>query len=182
MQPSRTRLICRARNRFNPSIALWQHFVEASLSKPRDRRQLSTATQVAQHATNANSKDTGAESPRLPEARNPRDAQVASKMAAEKAGAEPLPFRKMTTVKGRWLPSKVEAAIAKNVKAQQANHQTSKAESEKLLADARGAFAKSESYKGVVVKPMVSKTLIKESALPWCLKKEDRTAVPGLDR
>jgi hypothetical protein len=76
MQRSHTGLICRAHDRFNPSIALWQHFVQANPSKPRDRRQLSTATPATQDDATAHGKHAESESSTSPEARDAQRSQV----------------------------------------------------------------------------------------------------------
>jgi non-canonical poly(A) RNA polymerase PAPD5/7 len=181
MQLSQTRLTCRAHNRFNPSTALWQHFVQASPANPRDRRQLSTATKAAPDDANASTKDAQSESASPPEARHAHDIEVTTGKTAERPSAEPSPWqlRKMTTVKGRWLPTKAESSIAKNIHLQNIN---TEAESESQLQIARDAFAKSKDYKGVVVRPVVSGEPIKESELPWCTNKEDGETISGFNR
>ena len=181
MQPSHTRLICRAHNRFNPSIALWQHFVQANPSKPRDRRQLSTATPAVQDDTTTDSKHVEPESPSPPEARDPHGSEAETGEVAEEPSAESWTLRKMTTTKGQWLPSKADASIAKNKELRSASPKALLKERGKLLANARSAFRKSKSYTGVIVKPMMNETPIKESTLPWCLNKADR-AIPGMQR
>ena len=179
MQLSRTRLICRAHNRFNPSIALWQHFVQASPSTPRDRRQLSTATEAAQDGANSRSKNDSSQ------ARDAQDTDVVTENAAEKHSAEgkaeSLPVRRMTTVKGRWLSSKVEVSIAKNKHLKRTNPTPSNVEYQDQLVIARDAFAKSQDYEGVVVRPIVAGK-VRESALPWCVNMEGEPTMTGMDR
>ncbi|KAL1794160.1 hypothetical protein ACET3X_007581 [Alternaria dauci] len=168
MQRSCTGLVCRAHDRFNPSIALWQHFVQANPSKPRDRRQLSTATPAAQDAATTNGKHAG------------------SKAETEEPAKEPtatlLRLRKMTTTKGGWKPNKGKASSVENIKLRKEVVKASRKEREKMLADTIDAFGKSKDYKGVVVEPMVGETAIKESALPWCVKKKEEGAIPGISR
>lgn len=178
MQLSRTRLICRAHNRFNPSIALWQHFVQPGSPGPRDRRQLSTATEAAQDRANSSSKGDSSR------ARDPQDTGIVTENAAETSNAESgqLPVRKMTTVKGRWLSSKAEVSIAKNKHLKRTKPDTSNVESQDQLAIARDAFAKSQDYQGVVVRPIVGGKPIRESALPWCVNMEGEPTMTGMDR
>jgi non-canonical poly(A) RNA polymerase PAPD5/7 len=97
------------------------------------------------------------------------------------ASAKPWELRKMRTTKGRWLPSKAEVSIPKNKASNAANAKALVKQHNELLTDTRGAFEKSKDYKGVVVKPMIHKRPIKESALPWCLEGEE-SAVSGNSR
>lgn len=170
MQQSRTRLVCRADNRFTPAIALWEHFVGPHLPNLRRHRYQhrfsSTATEPTQHGTEQDGATTG---------------DVGAKEVAEESGTVPaLKVRRMTTVKGQWLPSKVDASIAKNKMLLYASREVSLTEPEKLLAVARAAFEESKEYEGVVVKPMVSTTPIKESALPWCVRRST-SGIPAMD-
>jgi non-canonical poly(A) RNA polymerase PAPD5/7 len=87
----------------------------------------------------------------------------------------------MTTDRGTWHPSKVEASIARNLQYVYATRQSSMNEPEKLLAAARAAFEDGRDYEGVVVQPMQHPTPVKESALPWSLAEEERT-IAGMDR
>lgn len=86
----------------------------------------------------------------------------------------------MTTVKGHWLPSKVDASIAKNKMQLYASRQVSLTTPEKLLAVARAAFDDSKEYEGLAVKPMVGTKPIKESALPWCIR-DSTSGMPVMD-
>ncbi|KAG9190404.1 non-canonical poly(A) RNA polymerase PAPD5/7 [Alternaria panax] len=183
MQPPHPRLICRAHNSFSPSIALWQHFVQAHPFNPRDRRQLSTATQAAQDDAAIESKHVGPDSPTPSEARPVQKSQLETEDAAKNTAAKrsKMKMRKVKTTKGKWLPSKAAASTTKNKKLKGAIPEALLKQRTELLDTARSAFNRSQSYKGVVVKPMVSEAAIKESELPWCLKKEDR-AVPGMER
>ncbi|EUC37969.1 hypothetical protein COCCADRAFT_84098 [Bipolaris zeicola 26-R-13] len=180
MQHSRARLICRAHNRFTPSIVLWEHFVGPHLLQ----RFSSTATGPTQHVL-----DNGATTSEV--VANPQDdngaqqSDTEAQQTTEKPSAGPAPHvRRMTTVKGRWLPDKAQVSIAKNKAAKSARQEESLTGSEKLLATAREAFAQSKEYTGVVVQPMVSTIAIKESSLPWCLDKtaRDSSAMDLLDK
>ncbi|KAI4622267.1 hypothetical protein J4E83_005009 [Alternaria metachromatica] len=177
MQLSRTRLICRAHNRFNPSIALWQHFVQPGSPGPRDRRQLSTATETAQDGANSSSKGDNTH------ARDAQASEAVTDNAAEPPNAEAkqLPVRRMTTVKGRWLSSKVEVSIAKNKHLKRTMPTPSNVEYQDQLVTAKDAFAKSQDYEGVVVRPIVVGK-VRESALPWCVNMEGEPTMTGLDR
>lgn len=177
MQLSRTRLICRAHNRFNPSLALWQHFVQPGSPGPRDRRQLSTATEAAQDGANSSSKGDNSH------ARDAQASEVVTDNAAEPPNAEAkqLPVRRMTTVKGRWLSSKVEVSIAKNKHLKRTMPTPSNVEYQDQLVTARDAFAKSQDYEGVVVRPIVVGK-VRESALPWCVNMEGEPTMTGMDR
>ena len=179
MQLSRTRLICRAHNRFNPSIALWQHFVQPGSPGPRDRRQLSTATEAAQDGASPSSKGDNTQ------AHDAQASEVVTENAAEKqsaeAKAESLLVRRMTTVKGRWLSSKVEVSIAKNKHLKRTTPTPSNVEDQDQLVIARDAFAKSQDYEGVVVRPIVAGK-VRESALPWCVNMEGEPTMTGMDR
>ncbi|CAN9161581.1 unnamed protein product [Alternaria alternata] len=181
MQRSHTGLICRAHDRFNPSIALWQHFVQANPSKPRDRRQLSTATPATQYDPSSHGKHAESESSTSPEARDAQRSQVETREPEKEPTAKPWKLRMMRTDKGPWLSSKVAVSTAKNKKLRREAPKALLKEHEKLLAAARHAHSKLESYKGVIVQPMMSETSIKESQLPWCLNEKDR-ALPGISR
>ncbi|KAI4945190.1 hypothetical protein J4E91_008168 [Alternaria rosae] len=88
----------------------------------------------------------------------------------------------MTTVKGRWLSSKAEVSIAKNKHLKRTKPDTSNLEPQDQLAIARDAFAKSQDYQGVVVRPIVGGKPIRESALPWCVNMEGEPIMTGMDR
>ncbi|EUC49565.1 hypothetical protein COCMIDRAFT_84282 [Bipolaris oryzae ATCC 44560] len=177
MQHSRARLICRAHNRFTPSIALWEHFVRPHLPQ----RFSSTATGPTQHGLDNRPTATGAiANPQ--DGNGPRQSEAEAQQTIEKPSVESaLHVRRMTTARGRWLPGKAQASIAKNkAAAKQALQEESLTGPEKLLATAREAFAQSKEYEGVVVQPMVSTIAIKESSLPWCLDKNARDE-PAMD-
>jgi non-canonical poly(A) RNA polymerase PAPD5/7 len=194
MQPSHTRLICRAHNRFTPSIALWQHFVAPDYPTTHQQRHSSSATEPVQDGAGTNR--TGANGTPL----NAQEASGVHNSEAEvettkDAGAEPKStntepkdksaapaweVRRPTTVKGRWLP-KVDSSIQKNLRVQDEARKAAFAESGALLAVARAAFDDAKEYDGVVVKPMQNARPVKESELPWCLRKPERT-VSGIDR
>lgn len=197
MQTSHTRLVCRAHNCYTPSIALWQHFVLCSPPIPRRRRLLSTATEAAQTGAGADSNSAHVEETLtgpgkangLQEAKNDGGKVVVepSGEPAENLSEEPsttpareFKLRKMTTVKGRFQPTKVEASIVKNKNARKASREASLSEPEKLLAKVREAFNESKDYEGVVVMPMVPATPIQESSLPWCVNRERTNS--GMDR
>ncbi|USP75110.1 Terminal nucleotidyltransferase 4A [Curvularia clavata] len=170
MPPSRTRLVCRAHNRFTPATALWEHFVGPHLPNLRLRlhqhRFSSTATEPAHHGADADNAATG---------------EVGAKGVQQEPGTKPaLNIRRMTTAKGHWLPHKVDASIAKNKMQLYASREVSLTGPEKLLAVARAAFEDSKEYEGLAVKPMVSTKPIKESALPWCLR-DSRSSMPAMD-
>jgi hypothetical protein len=87
----------------------------------------------------------------------------------------------MTTLKGTWHPSKVEASIARNLQYVYATRQSSMNEVEELLATARSAFQDGRDYDGAVVQSMQHPTPIRESALPWSLPREDMN-IMGMER
>ncbi|EMD66692.1 hypothetical protein COCSADRAFT_84996 [Bipolaris sorokiniana ND90Pr] len=170
MQHSRAHLICRAHNRFTPTIALWEHFVGPHLPQ----RFSSTATAPAQHVLD-NGPTTTEVVANVQEDNGAQQSETEAQQTIEKPSAGSAPHvRKMTTVKGRWLPEKAQVSIAKNKVAKHTRQEESLTGPEKLLATAREAFAQSKEYKGVVVQPMVSTIAIKESSLPWCLDKTAR--------
>jgi non-canonical poly(A) RNA polymerase PAPD5/7 len=177
MKPSRTRLTCRAHNRFSPSIVLWQHFVGLDRPCLAQQRPSSTAAKVAQSTRN---NDYGL--------LNSRDASGLTQTKAHSAQEEHEPHekskvtvRKTLATKGTWHATKVEASTIKNVQKQYDARKASVTASEQLLATARAAFEAAEDYTGVVVQPIMHPTPIKDSSLPWCLPKEERT-MPGIDR
>ncbi|KAH7349104.1 hypothetical protein BKA66DRAFT_575997 [Pyrenochaeta sp. MPI-SDFR-AT-0127] len=174
MQPSRTRLICRAHNRFTPSIALWQHYIAPNQPLLSQLRFSSSATEASYN----NADKDGS----LFKAHEASELETREGDVATEGKETPTPkIRKMTTVKGRWQSSKVNASIIKNVQKQYDSRKVSLTEPEKLLAIARAAFEATEDYEGIVVKPMVNPKPVKESQLPWCLKQEERT-MSGIDR
>ncbi|KAE8839758.1 hypothetical protein PTNB73_04169 [Pyrenophora teres f. teres] len=201
MQPSHTRLICRAHNRYTPSIALWHHFVLSSLPTTPRQRLLSTVTEAAQAGTGANpdnahtketliapgeangSQQTKKEGGQVAVRPSGEPAENSSTKPAEESSTAPpknVSIRRMTTVKGRFLGSKKEASITTNRHAQNVDRETSLTGPEKLLAKTREAFSEARDYEGVVVMPMVPTTPIKESWLPWCVNRDRATS--GLHR
>jgi non-canonical poly(A) RNA polymerase PAPD5/7 len=166
MKPPRTRLTCRAHNRFSPSIALWEHFSGSTYrSLPPTQRLASTAAEGPRDGTN---RDTRLKAEDAPKGNSQNDAPA------------PL-IRRMTTLKGTWHPSKVEASIARNLQYVYATRQSSMNKVEELLATARSAFQDGRDYDGAVVQSMQHPTLVRESALPWSLPREDMNIV-GMER
>jgi non-canonical poly(A) RNA polymerase PAPD5/7 len=156
MQPSRTRLICRAHNRFTPSIALWQHFVGPSRPPPQQQqqqqqRQSSSAAEPVQHGANNNTSTTSL-------------------------------IRRPTTAKGTFYANKVDASKAKNRAKTHYNRQATLTQADKLLAATRAAFDAAEDYTGVVVQSKVPEQSVKESALPWCAQSDEERKLNGMDR
>ncbi|KAF2853665.1 hypothetical protein T440DRAFT_443296 [Plenodomus tracheiphilus IPT5] len=177
MQSSRTRLTCRAHNRFTPSVALWQHFIapgpqqRLSSTAPQTPRQEATSSpqHVAPHEASqavGNVADLGA---------------VQHHPKPEKQQGQ-YPIRRLLTSKGVFLEDKRAASILKNQKALRQTRQASLNGPEDLLAVSKAAFDASEDYKGVAVAPMVNPNPVKESDLPWCLPREERTSMPAMDR
>jgi non-canonical poly(A) RNA polymerase PAPD5/7 len=164
MKPSRTRLTCRAHNRFSPAIVLWQHFVGPGRPLLSHQRLFST-TETTHGGANEN-------------------AQFEEENAPKEDGEHDhstTKIRRMTTDRGTWHPSKVEASIARNLQYVYATRQSSMNKPEKLLATARAAYEDGKGYDGVVVQPIQHPTPVRESALPWNLTEEERT-VSGIDR
>ena len=201
MQPSHTRLICRAHNRYTPSIALWQHFVLSSSPTPPRQRLLSTATDAAQAGAGTDTNNPPAkQTPIEPggangfqQAKNGRGdaagrpsgepAENSSEEPATESSTDPerkLGVRKMTTAKGQFQVKRAETSVLKNKHAQNGSREASLTEPEKLLAKVREAFNQSRDYEGIVVMPMVPTTPIKESSLPWCVHRE--RPILGMDR
>ncbi|KAF1848555.1 uncharacterized protein K460DRAFT_375402 [Cucurbitaria berberidis CBS 394.84] len=180
MQSSRTRLICRAHNRFTPSIVLWQHFVAPNPPILNNQQRLSSSATGTTGASQGRATDNGL-------TLDPHETSSLQQFESEIAASEditlrPAPtIRKTPTARGHWFETKVEASIAKNVRTKYDSRQASLNASEELLASARAAFELSSDYEGIVVQPMASRKAIKESSLPWCLKDEERT-MSGIDR
>jgi non-canonical poly(A) RNA polymerase PAPD5/7 len=188
MQPSHTRLICRAHNRFTPSIALWQHFVVPNRPATHQQRHVSSASGAAQDGADTNSTNVNGTPLNVQDAsgRPQSEAEVKKPKARsaepEHANAEPrLRIIKKNTDKGVFHPYKTDASIQKNKQLREDARDTALAESDRLLSIARAAYDDAKEYTGVVVKPIVNATPVKESALPWCLRKTER-AVAGMDR
>ncbi|KAH7081710.1 hypothetical protein BKA63DRAFT_404886 [Paraphoma chrysanthemicola] len=171
MKPSPNRLICRAPNRFTPSIVLWQHFVGPNHHTLYQQRFSSHVTEAVQNAA-------GTEHAAV----SPLEASGLSQLKAE-SGQEPGPFtiRRTRTGKGEWHNSKRDVTISKNIADKNATQHDRLSASEQLLAVARAAFDASEDYKGLVVQPMVHPASFRESNLPWCLPAHERT-MSGIDR
>jgi non-canonical poly(A) RNA polymerase PAPD5/7 len=179
MQPSRTRLTCRAHNRFNPSLALWQHFVASTPSTlHQQQRPSSTATQAS------SSYDTGNGEPHhTHEISSPQQLETAAPDHDEQNKPSSIRARKMTTVKGRWFPSKAGTSIAKNMRQSQVTRQQSSNQSEVLLSHTKRAFQDSEDYEAVVVRPRLHPVPNEETSLPWSATVEERASQgPALDR
>jgi non-canonical poly(A) RNA polymerase PAPD5/7 len=185
MQPTRTRLVCRAHNRFTPSIALWQHFVTPERPARLHQRLASSATYAVGNGVQTAS----------PEPHGYDESSALDKLEAElmrnheprsnTTGTTTTRFtrvRKPKSIKDtNWKPNKVEASIAKN-KARLADaREASIAENQRLLSTAKAAFEQAQDYTGVVVMPMIKSQPPKESDLPWCVEK-DGAAMTGVER
>ncbi|KAF2027911.1 hypothetical protein EK21DRAFT_102237 [Setomelanomma holmii] len=178
MKPSHTRLICRAPNRFTPSIALWQHFIGPQQHIPSQPRFSSTVSEAVQDSTSSDNTVPGpGDSGPLQEEAETRNVLTQNKPSNNAKSV----IRKTTTVKGIWHPDKRDASISKNIDTKHAARQASVEAAEQLLTAAKTAFDEGKDYKGVVVQPMLNATTVKESKLPWCLAPEERTIL-GIDR
>ncbi|KAF2134874.1 hypothetical protein P153DRAFT_329689 [Dothidotthia symphoricarpi CBS 119687] len=177
MQPLRNRLICRAHNRFSPSIALWQHFVAPSRPLLLQQRLSSSTTEATQDNGTQDVGGIGSQ-----------EAIKINKSGAESGGEgqqegridkQPqLKIKKKKTQKGKWFPTPVEASIAKNI---QKSIDKGPAEHREMLATARAAFNQAEDYEGVVVKPIFHPKPVWEKALPWCVSEEEMQ-LDGIER
>ncbi|KAH7091088.1 hypothetical protein FB567DRAFT_264407 [Paraphoma chrysanthemicola] len=171
MKPFPNRLICRAPNRFTPSIVLWQHFVGPNHHTLYHQRLSSHVTEAVQNAAGIDHATV-----------SPQETSGLSQLKAE-SGQEQgsWSIRRTTTGKGEWRKNKRDVTISRNIAAKKSAQQDRQTASEKLLADARAAFDAAEDYKGVVVEPMVHPASFRESSLPWCLPTHERT-MSGIDR
>jgi len=167
MKPHRVRQICRSRNPFTPSIALWQHFV-LPCHPLRQQRSLSTATET----TPSSIPDAEAEAPPLtapaPEntPQSPSDQQNTPRRAIRKIDGNPL--RKVLDKKGEHaFASPKLASIHKNANARAEQHVGKTAQ---LLTKAKLAFDEAEDYEGVAVEAMAASRAVKENKLPWCVR------------
>lgn len=158
MQPSHSRLRCRAPNSFTPATALWQHFVAPTRPVPPPRLSLS-----APHGAQRRSESSG------------------SAGKAHAVSAPAFEIRRVETATGNFFATKREASIAKNVQKVFEERQATLTAPERLLAIARAAYEAAEDYEGVVVQPMVHPTPVRESSLPWCLPQAERT-MSAMDR
>jgi non-canonical poly(A) RNA polymerase PAPD5/7 len=169
MQPPSVRLVCRARNSFSPSTALWQHFVVPNQHLLRHGRYSSSVAAATQDTTTTNT-----EHHAFPEA-----------TAAEKLHIEPegnqdttLPIRKVRSIYSNFVRSKRTASIRRNVQeklsAGVAASQESMAAIGQLLINTTDSYAQGKSYQGVAVKPVVSEIGIKPRFLPWCIPSAER--------
>ena len=161
MQPLRTRLTCRAHNRFTPSIALWQHFVVPNRPNFHKQRHASSAAEAVYESGLGHGN-----LPDSPGASRPEHVESATTATAQGNEQQELKIRRLTTVKGT-RPKKISQDPPSDV--------------DKLLAATKAAFKQAKDYEGVVVKPMVNPQPIKESQLPWCFKLEERD-ISGIDR
>ncbi|KAH8724499.1 hypothetical protein GQ44DRAFT_708785 [Phaeosphaeriaceae sp. PMI808] len=177
MKPSHSRLTCRAHNRFSPSTALWQYFVGAHRSFLHHRQHLSTTT--TQAPTDGTSEQLHPARPK-----NETDlTQLDTDASREEARrTEPkVKISKVRTSKSPSYHSRIQASVVKNVQNLYDQRKISLKPPESLLARAREAFEAHQDYDGVVVQPIVNAVAIKESNLPWCLFKDERT-MAGMDR
>jgi hypothetical protein len=169
MQPPSVRLVCRARNSFSPSTALWQHFVVPNQHLLRHGRYSSSVAAATQDTTTTNTEHHA----------------FSEATAAEKPHIEPegnqdttFPIRKVRTVYSNFVRSKRTASIHKNfqekLSAGVAASQESMAAIGQLLIDTTDSYAKGKSYQGVAVKPVVSEIGIKPRFLPWCIPVAER--------
>jgi non-canonical poly(A) RNA polymerase PAPD5/7 len=169
MQPPSARLVCRARNSFSPSTALWQHFVAPNqhlLYHGRHSSSVPATTQVA--ATNhtehhASPEPTISGQPRV----EPR----------RKQGSK-FTIRKVNSVHSSFVRSKRTASIQKNIQDKVHASKESLAAIGQLLLDTGDSYEKHNDYEGVVVKPIVSEITVKPRYFPWCIPVEERPPAP----
>lgn len=177
MQPSRTRLICRAHNRFSPSIALWQYFVARNRPLRLQQRLSSSAAEALQKNEGGGAESSG--SHELTETGHSEAEPGKNDQPEGVTGTQSrLRLRKKNTNKGDWYSTPLEASKAKN---RNNSYKATETAHKKLLAAARTAFHKFEGYKGVVVNPLVSPKPIWESDLPWCVRDKEKS-LPGIER
>lgn len=191
MRPTRSRLVCRAHNRFTPSIALWQHFVTPERPSRTSQRLASSATDAVENGVQTVSPETAgyhepsgldeleAELKRDHELRSNTTGIITTRLTPTTRFTR---VRKPKSIKEtNWKPNKVDASIAKNKARMMDAREASVAANERLLSTAKAAFEKAQDYEGVVVMPMTTSQPVKESALPWCVE-NDGSTMTGVQR
>ncbi|KAJ4992234.1 hypothetical protein SVAN01_02253 [Stagonosporopsis vannaccii] len=139
MHSIRPRPICRARNTFSPSIALWQHFIAPSqrvLQRPPTSSFTAEATQ---------GRDDGGFSLRREESRADKPSKI--RWVDHKGSNRPRHLRLQDDQRYTY-----RGEVGQDVL--------------KLLAKTYEAYESEQDYKGVVVRP-VSSPRVKDSAYPW---------------
>lgn len=175
MHLSHRRLICRANNRFTPSVALWQHFVVANFSFVPQRYHASSATEAVLTPLEQDGR------PSSPQQAGSGSSDLGPDTTETPTETPKLTIRKLTTTKGHWHSSKAKAAIAKSKRVQYDTRQTSLTQTGKILAVTKAAFEIGEDYEGVAIKPMIPAQPVKENKLPWRLEREE-TISSGTER
>lgn len=168
MKPLYTRLICRAHNRFSPSLFLRQHLGVLERPFPHHHRLLSTAANAPSNEPLDVRDDT-------PPPETGESAPPVMAGASEKA-SHPLRIKKMKTVAGdAMLPNKKFASIRKH-KAKQNKLQEAgrNAPSQLLLHHTSG------DYVGVVVEPMSANGSLTKIHYPWVV--DDVVGIDGAQR
>ncbi len=208
MQHLRTRLICRAHNRFTPSIAWWQHFVVPSQPRLQKLRHASSTAEAVRDR-----EIPPADVPNILGPNEPSSVPATANEAEHGSQDNKLNIQRVMTGKEIWFEqnvqtkesSPVQATANKTEHGSQGNRlniqrvtieggrfkkyvQTQKPPkedipnpAETLLDAAKSAFEEGTAYEGVVVRPVVNSQPIKESQLPWCLLPEERN-IPGIER
>jgi non-canonical poly(A) RNA polymerase PAPD5/7 len=161
MKPYRVRQICRSRNPFSPSIALWQHFV-LPYHPLRQQRPLSTATETSPNSA----PDADAETPST--ATPAVTSEKAPESQSEQQNTPYRAVRKVIDSKGkRAFDSPKHASIQKNANLRAEKHV---GKTEELLSKAKEAFDGSEDYDGVAVEAVAASRAVSEKLLPWCVR------------
>lgn len=152
MKPHSVRPICRSRNPFSPSIALWQHFV-LPCSLLRQQRPLSTATgtpspqasEVQPHAENHEAITSGPGSPDI-RIRKVLDIRKENKFRS------PRDAKYADIVEKKSKQTRIALSIAKN------------------------AAQISADYKARIVTSMKSRVPYPEAKLPWVVSKNEASS------
>ncbi|CBY01911.1 hypothetical protein IAQ61_006505 [Plenodomus lingam] len=187
MQSSRSRLTCRARNRFTPSIALWQHFIAPGPQQQRLYAAFSTTTTTTTAAADEATREEAAGDV----ANVVLHANAEATPATPSAKGEPRPRRGLVirrpktdkpTSQGAWQEYKRVASVIKNAKAEWQRREASRQRSFEALTLAKNASKALEDYEGIIVEPMVNPEPVKESSLPWCPSRAEREDMSAMDR
>jgi|SRR5690242_17564272 len=149
MHSIRPRPICRARNTFSPSIALWQHFIAPSQRLLQRPSTSSLTTEAAQSC------DDGRVSPNREEPRVNRVRRITS---SDRWGPDNTKRSQPAGLHGKGQKRSANPGFRGEVGQ----------DVSKLLAKAYEAYDLAQDYQGVVVQP-VSTPRVKDDTYPWVI-------------
>ncbi|KAF2687926.1 hypothetical protein K458DRAFT_332404 [Lentithecium fluviatile CBS 122367] len=152
MKPHRVRQICRSRNPFTPSIALWQHFVLPWHALRQQRPIMYVATEAAPGSLPST------ETQLSPPAPMPADAP--KDQIEYEPNREPV-IRRVADTRAQIYDLRRNTGKATGKSERKIEH---------LMQKTMSAFDESEDYEGVVVEAITTARAVDEKLLPWVIQ------------